>query len=580
VTAPASPSDRPIDPSLERAARAWIADDPDPETRAELAGLLERGEAVEIRARFAGLLRFGTAGLRAPLGAGPSRMNVAVVARAAVGVADWIRHVWPSGGGQACVVVGFDARHRSRDFAAVTAEVLAADGFGVHLLPEPLPTPVVAFAVGHLHAAAGIVVTASHNPPEDNGYKVYDASGRQIVAPDDAMIADAMAAVDRVADLPRSDPDHPDIHRLDDAVVEAYVDAAAGVVDPRGPRQVAVGYTAMHGVGAPVFRRAMARAGFAPPVEVAEQVAADPDFPTVAFPNPEEPGALDLGLALARRHRLDLLVAHDPDADRLGVAVPDPARGDPGSPEGWRVLRGDEIGVLLAHHLLVSGRLPANAVLATTIVSSTLLAKMAAAAGVPYVETLTGFKWISRAPGAGQVLGFGYEEALGYCVGGPVADKDGITAALVFAELVAAERAQGRSVLQVLDDLARRHGVHETAQRTVRVPGPDGAAVLAEAMARLRSAPPAELAGRLVERFFDLAGGDPDRGLPPTDVVVLEVSGGRVVVRPSGTEPKLKCYVEAVVAVGPAVDGLATARAEARSTVAALAEAIGAATGV
>jgi phosphomannomutase len=219
-------------------------------------------------------------------------------------------------------------------------------------------------------------------------------------------------------------------------------------------------------------------------------------------------------------------------------------------------------------------------VLATTIVSSTLLAKMAAAAGVPYVETLTGFKWISRAPGAGQVLGFGYEEALGYCVGGPVADKDGITAALVFAELVAAERAQGRSVLQVLDDLARRHGVHETAQRTVRVPGPDGAAVLAEAMARLRSAPPAELAGRLVERFFDLAGGDPDRGLPPTDVVVLEVSGGRVVVRPSGTEPKLKCYVEAVVAVGPAVDGLATARAEARSTVAALAEAIGAATGV
>lgn len=545
--------------ALLAAARDWLADDPDPETREELSALIDAGDEVALAGltdRFSGLLAFGTAGLRGALGCGPNRMNLAVVIRAAAGIAEWVihHHDRTEGDGPPKVAVCFDARHRSLDFAEVTAEVFAAAGIRALVLPGPLPTPVLAFAVRHLGAAAGVMVTASHNPPEDNGYKVYDASGRQIVSPTDGQIAASMAAVERVSAVPRTGPDDPDIVRLDRSVVDAYVEAVAGLVAPGGPREVRVGYTAMHGVGAEVLREAFARAGFPPPVEVAEQSEPDPAFPTVSFPNPEEPGALDLGLALVAHHGLDVLLANDPDADRLGVAVPDPAAGPSQDPSAWRVLRGDEIGCLVARHLLDTGRVPAGSVLATTIVSSTLLRRMAEAAGVPYVETLTGFKWISRAPGPGESLAFGYEEALGYCVDGVVADKDGIGAALVVAEMVARLRAEGRTVLDVLDDLALAHGLHQTGQFTVRVEGTDPMAKLTAAMAVLRADPPDEIAGREVAEVVDLVDGDQARGFEPSDVIILDLADARVVVRPSGTEPKLKCYIEVVEPVRDPAD--------------------------
>ncbi|MCU1453018.1 MAG: Phosphomannomutase, partial [Acidimicrobiales bacterium] len=466
-------------------------------------------------------------------------------------------------------------RHRSRDFAEATAAVLAAAGITAHLLPEPLPTPVLAFAVRHLRAAGGVMVTASHNPAGDNGYKVYDATGRQIVAPVDADIAGLMADVGPAVIVPRAEPDDPGIVRVGPEVATAYVAAAATVGLVPGARDVRLASTALHGVGAATLRRVLAVAGFAAPAEVAAQAEPDPDFPTVAFPNPEEPGALDLGLALAAESGADLLLANDPDADRLGAAVPVPGAGPRRSLAAWRVLRGDEIGVLLADHLLRHGGVGPGDLLATTIVSGTLLSKMAAAAGVAYAETLTGFKWISRAAGPGRRLAFGYEEALGFCVGELVGDKDGITAAVLLAEVVATLAAEGRSVLDVLDDLARRHGVHATMQWSVRVQRADA---IAAAMAALRAAPPRTLAGRRVVHIADLDAGDAARGLAPSDVLVLGLEGGRVVVRPSGTEPKLKCYVEVVEPV--AGDDLPAARDRAAQALAALTSAAAAATGL
>ncbi|MCB0961623.1 MAG: hypothetical protein KDB04_19120, partial [Acidimicrobiales bacterium] len=362
--------------------------------------------------------------------------------------------------------------------------------------------------------------------------------------------------------------------RVGDDLVAAYVEGAARVGLVPSARQVRVAYTAMHGVGAATVRRVAAACGFAPFAEVAEQIEPDPAFPTVAFPNPEEPGALDLGVATARSTEAQVLLANDPDADRLGAAVPDPS-----APGGWRALRGDEIGVVLAHHLLRHGGLDATAVLATTIVSSSLLGKMAAAAGVAYVETLTGFKWLSRAAGEGRHLGLGYEEALGFCIGDLVHDKDGITAAMELAEVVAVLAAEGRTVLDVLDELALAHGVHLTGQWSARVAGTDGMARLGEAMDALRAAPPSELAGRRVVAVEDLAPGDPSRGFPPSDVLILRLDGGRVVVRPSGTEPKLKCYVEVVEAVDGG-EAVADARARAGAELASLTTAIAAATGL
>jgi phosphomannomutase len=511
-----------MDRDLAAQARAWVEDDPDPEARRELRALLEAGDEPALRERFRGRLAFGTAGLRGPLRAGPNGMNRAVVRRAAAGLAAHL------GAGRS-VAIGFDARRGSRAFAEDSAAVLAGAGLRALVLPRPLPTPVLAFAVRRLGTDAGVMVTASHNPPRDNGYKVYvggpEGLGAQLVSPADREIEARIAAVASVAALPLADPGPP----LGEEVVAAYVEATAGL-SLVGDRDVRVAYSPLHGVGRETLAAVFARAGVPAPAVEPSQAEPDPDFPTVAFPNPEEPGTMDRALALGRREGADVVLVNDPDADRLAVAV----RG--------RVLGGDEVGALLADHVLAhrSGRV------ATTIVSSSLLSRLAAAHGVPYSETLTGFKWIAR---AGADLVFGYEEALGYAVGPQlVRDKDGISAALLFAELTAALAARGRTPLDRLDELAAEHGLHATAQHSVRMEDPGR---LAAVMERLRAAPPRALAGRVVVEVRDLLA-DPGE-LPPADVLVLRLDGARVVVRPSGTEPKLKAYLEVVTPVSGAV---------------------------
>lgn len=556
MTDPAQP-----DTALLDQARAWLADDPDPATREELSGVLDRaalGEPAaeaDLEDRFAGFLEFGTAGLRGALGAGPNRMNRAVVVRTAAGLTAYLT-AQARGRGDAtpapAVVIGFDARHNSDVFARDTAAVVTAAGGRAMLLPRPLPTPVLAFAIQHLGADAGVMVTASHNPPQDNGYKVYLGDGSQIVPPADRDIAAEIAAVPSVAAVARAEDGW---ETLGEDVLEAYLDAAVRVLDPASPRDLAVVHTSLHGVGSDVVERAFDRAGFPAPQQVPSQAAPDPDFPTVAFPNPEEPGAIDHALELAARTSPDLVIANDPDADRCALAVRD---GD-----GWRMLRGDEVGALLGQHVIDRGlATQERRVLARSIVSSRLLGAMARAAGLEGRETLTGFKWIGRVPG----LLFGYEEALGYCVDpATVPDKDGVSAALLAAELAATLKAQGRTLTDLLDDLAVAHGVHQTDSFSVRV---SDLALIPPVMTRLREQPPAELGGVPVATREDLAEGA--GGLPPTDGVrFLLADDTRVIVRPSGTEPKLKVYLEAVVPVA-SPEGLAQARAEAARRLAAV----------
>jgi phosphomannomutase len=547
-------------------ARAWLAEDPDPQTRAELAALLDAGTpraADEIEGRFAGTLQFGTAGLRGELGAGPMRMNRSVVIRAAAGLAAYLIS---RGNGDGLVVVGYDARHKSYDFAVDTAAVMTGAGLRAAVLPGPLPTPVLAFAIRHLGAVAGVMVTASHNPPRDNGYKVYLGDGSQIVPPADARIAERIAAVGALADVPRAQ-DGWDV--LGDEVVEEYLTRAAAVVTDGGPRDLAVTYTPLHGVGHEVLAAAFVRAGFPQPQVVAEQAAPDPDFPTVAFPNPEEPGAMDLAFAHARAAGSDIVIANDPDADRCAVAVPDAA-----VEGGWRMLRGDEVGALLAAYLVGRG---ATGTLAASIVSSSLLSRMASAAGLPYEDTLTGFKWIARV----EDLVYGYEEALGYCVDpAAVRDKDGISAALAVAELAAGLKARGRRLTDLLDEIAVEHGLHATGQLSVRVAD---LSLIGDAMARLRERPPATLAGLPVASAEDLTHGTAT--LPPTDGLRYHLSGNdavsaaRVIVRPSGTEPKLKCYLEVVVPTA-SLQALPAARGTAAETLDALKKDIATAAGI
>ncbi|MET9465148.1 phospho-sugar mutase [Streptomyces sp. NPDC006544] len=541
-------------------ARAWLAEDPDPETAAELAALLDAGDTAELADRFRGLLQFGTAGLRGELGAGPMRMNRSVVIRAAAGLAAYLKAQGHAGG---LVVVGYDARHKSADFARDTAAVMTGAGLRAAVLPRPLPTPVLAFAIRHLGAVAGVEVTASHNPPRDNGYKVYLGDGSQIVSPADAEIAAQIDAIAALADVPRPDSGWQD---LGEEVLEAYLERTDAVLTPGSPRGVRTVYTAMHGVGKDVVLAAFARAGFPAPVLVAEQAEPDPAFPTVAFPNPEEPGAMDLSFATAARAEPDIVIANDPDADRCAVAVPDDA-----SASGWRMLRGDEVGALLAAHLVHKG---AEGVFAESIVSSSLLGRIARAAGVGYEETLTGFKWISRVEG----LRYGYEEALGYCVDPEgVRDKDGVTAALLVAELASELKEQGRTLTDLLDDLAMAHGLHATDQLSVRV---EDLSVIASAMAALRAQPPLSLAGLRVASAEDLNRGTAT--LPPTDGLRYYLEGdytARVIVRPSGTEPKLKCYLEVVVPVADAAD-LAPARARGREVLEAIKKDLAAAAGI
>ncbi len=545
-------------------AQAWFDDDPDEHTRAELADLLthaESGDAaalLDLEDRFVGPLEFGTAGLRGRLGAGPNRMNRAVVIRAAAGLTAYLQHDASPRVESPFVVIGYDARHGSIDFARDTASVVVGLGGRAALLPRVLPTPVLAFAIRHLGAAAGVMVTASHNPPQDNGYKVYLGDGSQIVPPADELIAARIAAVTAVADVPRP---RAGWETLGDDVIEAYLDAVAGLVTPGGPRELTIVHTSLHGVGHDTVQRAFVRAGFAAPYAVASQSDPDPDFPTVHFPNPEEPGAIDAAVALAARLGPDLVIANDPDADRCAVAVPDPARGAAGDPTGWRMLRGDEVGALLGAHLLARG-VPTGGVFANSIVSSRQLAALAAAAGVPHEQTLTGFKWISRAPG----LVYGYEEALGYCVAPHVVrDKDGVSAALLVAEFAASLKAAGRTLLDVLDELACAHGVYATDAFSVRV---TDLTLMPALMDRLRGQVPDALAGVAVSQVDDLARGD--GGLPPTDGLrYLLADASRAIVRPSGTEPKVKVYLEAIEPVADPAD-LAPARARAAARLAAL----------
>ena len=520
--------------SITDVARDWAAHDPDPETAAYVLGLLEDpARAAELQSRFSGPLTFGTAGLRGEVGAGESRMNRAVVTRATYGLMDWLgRQVdGPR------VVVGCDARHGSRDFYTTAAEVISAAGGTALLLPPCLPTPVTAFAVRALHADAGIMITASHNPRTDNGYKVYlggrvatgAASGVQIVPPADAEIMACITQASPADQIPR---DSLRVEKVD--VLPEYLETAArnGVSDLR------IVLTAMHGVGGEVARQALNRAGFHDIHVVAEQFAPDPDFPTVAFPNPEEPGALDLAIALASDVDADLIFALDPDADRCAVAIPT-GDGD------WRQLSGDETGCLLGDYVAGSCGAGAGAsgVLASSIVSSRLLGSIAAAHGLEHRTTLTGFKWIARVPD----LVFGYEEAIGYCCDpAHVRDKDGITAAVTMALLVAGLRADGRAIQDVLDSFAERFGLHATAPVTFRV---EEVALISAAMRRLRSAAPAELAGSEVVSVIDL--GEGYDGLPPTDGLMLfTAANDRVIIRPSGTEPKLKCYLEVILPGG------------------------------
>lgn len=542
-------------PDVRAQARDWLADDPDPKTRDELAKLLEAADdgdptaRSELDDRFAGFLQFGTAGLRGALGAGPNRMNRVVVIRTAAGLANYLRNSRkPTQGDRHRVVIGYDARYGSEQFATDTAAVMTAAGIDASVMPRTLPTPVLAFAVRHLDADAGVMVTASHNPPQDNGYKVYlggSDQGSQIVPPADAEIAAQIDDVTSASSVPRADHGWTTIG---EDVVDAYLTSVAKVARPDGARGIRIVVTPMHGVGGTTVMQALDRAGFHDVHLVPDQAEPDPAFPTVAFPNPEEPGALDLAFACAREIDADVIIANDPDADRCAAAVP-----DSGAENGGRMLRGDEVGALLGDYLAARG---VSGAFANSIVSSRLLGKIAERHGIKHAETLTGFKWVSRVPD----LTYGYEEALGYCVDpDSVRDKDGVSAAVLAAEMTAELLARDSSLDERLDDLAREYGLYATDQVSIRV---DDLRIISNMMRSLREGPPESLAGSVVVRADDLSTGSSD--LPPTDGLrYFTADGSRVIIRPSGTEPKLKCYLEVIVDVG--AGDVAGARRDAKS---------------
>lgn len=505
---------------------AWIADDPDPVTAAHLQALLDAGDEAALKPLFSGFLQFGTAGLRGPIGAGPSCMNRAVVGRAAAGIASYMAKR-----GMKSVVIGRDARYGSEDYTQESAEILSGAGMDVYILPRPLPTPVLAFATSHLKCDVGIMVTASHNPPQDNGYKVYigpTADGinyatSQIVNPTDGFIASEIDAVVSLKSLPRGDK----WTVLGEDVISEYIQRTIKLA-PR-PGDIKIVYTAMHGVGTETVQRVFNHAGFATLILVDEQCTPDPDFPTVAFPNPEEPGAIDLALAKARDFGADLVIANDPDADRCAAAINDPQ-------VGWRMLRGDELGVIFGEWI---ARTQPSGTMGNSIVSSSALRKIAAHYGVDFKEVLTGFKWLAKI----EDLAYGYEEAIGYAVDSEtVNDKDGVSAALFLAQIAMDLKRDGLTLSDLLNEIWERHGFHGTEQISIRV---SDMGAITRLLATLRSNPPQEIAGRAVEAIDDLAA--PQDGLPPTDGLRIWLAGGiRAIIRPSGTEAKMKCYLEVI----------------------------------
>ncbi|WKD60456.1 putative phosphomannomutase [Corynebacterium ciconiae DSM 44920] len=518
----------------------WIAHDPDPATAAELKALLDAGDTEELAARFSGPLEFGTAGLRGRYEAGESRMNVATVSRATAGLAAWLT----SKVERPVVVIGCDARYGSAEFHQAAAEIFAAAGCIVHLIPPQLPTPFTAFCVRYFDADAGVMVTASHNPPKDNGYKVYlggrvvdgdAAKGVQLISPADKDIAKLIAAAPAADEIVRR---KENIEPVDESVLEEYLSRAVSLRRGSGESDLPIVFTAMHGVGGEVLDTVLSRAGFTKVTAVAEQREPNPDFPTVSFPNPEEDGALDLSIATAQRSGAELILALDPDADRCSVAIP--------TAEGWRQLSGDEVGAVLAEDIARTCA-GSGATLAASIVSSRLLGKVAERHGLRFQPTLTGFKWIARTP----EMVMGYEEALGYCTDPEVVrDKDGITACLRVADVADRLRAEGKSLQDFLDEIAADYGLYVTSPLTFRMSDP---ADIAAALEKLKTTPPTSLAGATVTDFSDLSEGF--RGLPPTTGFWVETDGGdRIVARPSGTEPKLKCYLEVIATDRPAAE--------------------------
>ena len=517
-----------IDQALIAEVEEWIELDPDPATAATLRAWLDQGNESALRACFAGFLQFGTAGLRGPVGPGPSCMNRAVVGRTAAGIAAYMKKR-----GLTTVVIGRDARHGSEEFTQESAEIFTGAGIKVSILPRPLPTPVLAYAVNALKADVGVMVTASHNPPEDNGYKVYLGGtvdgvlyrGSQIVPPADKEIAAEIALIKS------HQPRGIGWEILDDIVVNDYANITASLISK--PEDTKVVYSAMHGVGTETIQWVFKKAGFAQPSLVAEQSAPDPDFPTVKFPNPEEPGAIDLSLEVARNHGADIVIANDPDADRCAAATFDPEL-------GWRMLRGDEVGAILGYY--IASRMPErniNKAFGNSIVSSSLLAKVAAKFQIEFHEVLTGFKWLAKIPN----LSYGYEEALGYAIDPTtVNDKDGVSAALLLAKIAGELKRENTTIIEYLDEIWSAFGFHRTEQISIRV---SNLADVDRVLNKLRASHPTAIAGLKVISFEDLniATGK----LPATNGLRLYLEENvRIIIRPSGTEAKMKCYIEVV----------------------------------
>ncbi len=515
-----------MDQSLVGEVQAWIADDPDPITASQLQQWLDTNNEAELRISFNGFLQFGTAGLRGPIRPGPSGMNRAVVGRTAAGLVAYMKER-----NLTSVVIGRDARYGSEDYTFETAEIMSGAGMKVFVLPRPLPTPVLAFATNELGCDVGIMVTASHNPPQDNGYKVYlggtvdgiEYRGSQIVSPTDVSIAQKIDAITSLKEQPRG----KEWIVLGEEIIQKYIDRTASLATKSGSLRIV--YTAMHGVGTETLQQVFHKAGFLSPILVEAQAAPDPDFPTVAFPNPEEPGAIDLALETAKSFDADLVIANDPDADRCAAAVKDPAT-------GWRMLKGDELGAIFGESI---ARKTQAGIFANSIVSSSILKKIAAHYKIEFTETLTGFKWLAKI----KNLTFGYEEALGYAVDAKtVNDKDGISAAITLAQIATDLAADGKTLLDLLDEIWSRHGFHATEQISIRLSDLSKVGVI---LGGLRSNPPQNIAGRAVTSIDDLAA--PTDGLPPTDGLRIWLDGGvRIIIRPSGTEAKMKCYIEVI----------------------------------